>query len=602
MLGPLELRRDGRSIELRGSKRRAVLATLVLHANEVVRTDRLIEELWGEDRPANAAAALHSHVSRLRKDLGGDVLVTKPWGYVLRADPDAIDLCRFERLVAEARSLPAHERSTKLLEALALWRGPALADLAREPALQMEIARLEELRLSAVEQRIDAELDLGGHAELVRELEALVAEHPLRERLRGQLILALYRSGRQAEALETYRETRRVLVEELGIEPSPELRELERAILRQDPSLASTAPPQGPNDTKPAYSRWRWPRSPLVAAAVLLFAVAGAAAITRGGGGDASPDSAVTPPAAAAASRSVSAPSTRQKPRRSSPADSTSAPKVKRATAAPDAQSESAPAVRRIRVPEQPARGRPTAQQTSTPPKRTVTTRPKPNPTPPPTPVPKEYWWLADDFENPAFDFARWHLASHGTGVAVAERNGRLEFSVGPDVVTEPNYGVDQHYGTTCGLTDDFDARIEFKLLAWPAANGVYVTLGVYFAPPQESFSAISRVGGTASGGSEAYSSNVGSRRGFVQTADAAGALRVRRKDGILTTYYRHSGGWVRLANGNARGPAVLIVSFNTNADQFGHQAARAAFDNFDATADSVDCPGVPLPPRKPRR
>ena len=203
--------------------------------NEVVRTDRLIEDLWGDRRPVNAPAALHNHVSRLRKDLGEDVLVTKPWGYVLRADPEAIDLRRFENLVAEARPLPARERNEKLTEALALWRGAPLADLAHEPALVGELGRLEELRQSVVEQRLDAALELGEHAEIVPELERLIAENPLRERLRGQLILALYRSGRQAEALETYRETRRVLVEELGIEPSPELRELEQAILRQDP-------------------------------------------------------------------------------------------------------------------------------------------------------------------------------------------------------------------------------------------------------------------------------------------------------------------------------------------------------------------------------
>ena len=306
MLGPLEARRDGQSIELRGSKRRAVLAILVLHANEVVRTDRLIEELWAENPPANASAALHSHVSRLRKDLGGDVVVTKPWGYVLRTDPEAIDLRRFERLVAEARPLPAHERTEQLLTALALWQGPALADLANEPALQVEIARLEELRLSTIEQRIDADLELGGHAELVRELEVLVAEQPLRERLRGQLILALYRSGRQAEALETYRETRRVLVEELGIEPSPELRELERAILRQDPALASTPAPPEPVDPAPPQSRWRWPRSPLVAAALLLLAVAGGATAMVLTNGDGADGRSAVPAAAAATNQSTS--------------------------------------------------------------------------------------------------------------------------------------------------------------------------------------------------------------------------------------------------------------------------------------------------------
>ena len=178
VLGPLEVRREGEVIEVRGSKRRALLALLVVHANEVVRADRLVDELWGESPPENALAALQSHVHRLRKDLGEDVLGTRAWGYVLRADPMTIDLRRAEDLVAEARTLAAHERRAKLGEALALWRGPALADLAQEPALASEAARLDELQLSTLEQRIDVDLELGGAAEVVGELESLVARHP----------------------------------------------------------------------------------------------------------------------------------------------------------------------------------------------------------------------------------------------------------------------------------------------------------------------------------------------------------------------------------------------------------------------------------------
>jgi DNA-binding SARP family transcriptional activator len=278
VLGPLEVRRDGRRLDLPGSKRRALLALLILRANEVVRSDRLIEELWGERQPANAAAALQNHVSRLRKDLGADVLVTKPWGYVLRAGRGSVDLRRFEWLLEEAKPLAARERRAKLAEALDLWRGPALADLADEEALAAEIRRLEDLRLGALEQRIDADLELGGHEQLVPELEWLVSHHPLRERLRGQLILALYRSGRQAEALETYRETRRVLVEELGIEPSRELRDLEHAILRQDPALASLVP-VSTAAVEPPNSRWRWPRSPFVVGATFVLALAAAATV-----------------------------------------------------------------------------------------------------------------------------------------------------------------------------------------------------------------------------------------------------------------------------------------------------------------------------------
>src|SRR6266545_2239528 len=202
LLGSLEVWNGDVQIEIGGAKRRAVLALLLLHANEVVGTDQLIDELWGENAPKNAAASLHNHVSRLRKVLGSDLLATRAWGYVLRADPEQIDLHRFERLLGDAEPLPAKERSAKLAEALALWRGPALADLLFEPAVAEGAARLEGLRLAAREACIDADLELGRNAELIGELEALVAKHPLRERLRGQLILALYRDGRQARSEE----------------------------------------------------------------------------------------------------------------------------------------------------------------------------------------------------------------------------------------------------------------------------------------------------------------------------------------------------------------------------------------------------------------
>ena len=246
ILGPLEVWDEGGEVSLGGPKPRALLAVLLLHPNEVVPADRLIDELWGEDSPEDAAAALRVNVSRLRKALPQDVLTTRSPGYVIRVEPDELDLHRFERLVDEGRSLLARglaaDASERLRDALSLWRGPALADFAYESFAQAAIARLEEIRLAAVELRIDADLALGRHDELVGELEALVAEHPLRERLRRYLMTALYRSGRQAEALDAYQDARRALVDELGIEPSPALQELERAILRQDPSLDVEAP------------------------------------------------------------------------------------------------------------------------------------------------------------------------------------------------------------------------------------------------------------------------------------------------------------------------------------------------------------------------
>jgi DNA-binding SARP family transcriptional activator len=249
ILGPLEVWDEGAAVSLAGRKPRALLAVLLLHANEVVPADRLIDELWGEDSPEHAADALRVNVSRLRKAIPQEVLTTKSPGYVVSVDPEALDLHRFERLVDEGRSLLARglaaDASQRLREALSLWRGPALADFAYENFAQMAITRLEELRLAAVELRIDADLVLGRHNELVGELEALVAEHPLREHLRSCLMTALYRSGRQAEALDAYQEARRHLVDELGIEPSPALQELERAILRQDSSLDVKAPSPG---------------------------------------------------------------------------------------------------------------------------------------------------------------------------------------------------------------------------------------------------------------------------------------------------------------------------------------------------------------------
>jgi DNA-binding SARP family transcriptional activator len=230
ILGPLDAIGGGRALELGGAKQRALLAVLLLNANRVVSSDGLIDSLWEEQQPEKAQKALHVLVSQLRKALGPERIVTRAPGYLLRLEEGELDLGRFQRLVAEGGV-------DQLREALALWRGPPLAEFAYERFAQPEIARLEELRQAALEQRIEADIALGRHADLIGELESLVAEHPVRERLRGHLMLALYRSGRQAEALAAYQDARRALVEELGIEPGKALRELHQAILRQDPGL-----------------------------------------------------------------------------------------------------------------------------------------------------------------------------------------------------------------------------------------------------------------------------------------------------------------------------------------------------------------------------
>ena len=248
ILGPLEVLEGGVPVPLGGRKQRALLALLLVRAPDVVPAERLIEELWGEHPPRTAATSLQNLVSHLRKALGPEVVETRSPGYRMRIDAEQLDLIRFEHLVRVAREAQAAERARLLADALRLWRGTPLADFTYEPFAQNEIRRLEELRLATVEERIAAELELERHAELTSELEALVAAHPQRERLRGQLMLALYRSGRQTEALQAYQDARRMLVDELGIEPGPELQRLNASILRQESSLESVRSAQ-PEDS-----------------------------------------------------------------------------------------------------------------------------------------------------------------------------------------------------------------------------------------------------------------------------------------------------------------------------------------------------------------
>jgi DNA-binding SARP family transcriptional activator len=270
ILGPTEVLDGGRRLPLPGGRGRALLALLVLHAGEPVSADRLIDELWGEGPPPTARTVVHGLVSRLRgvlepgrgKARPGALLQTLGSGYRLGIDPDAVDAHRFKRLMDEARGAPVQVRAAKLSAALALWRGAALADFVYEPFAQRAITALEELRTQAIEDRIEADLASGRAADLVPELEQLIRSHPFRERLRGLLMLALYRSGRQADALEAYRDARLLLAEELGLEPGPALRELETAILRQDPALElpstdrpGTDPPGSPGSWLPRERR-----------------------------------------------------------------------------------------------------------------------------------------------------------------------------------------------------------------------------------------------------------------------------------------------------------------------------------------------------------
>ena len=282
VLGSLEVVDHDGQVALGAPKQRALLAVLLLHRGEPVSADRLIDELWGERPPASANKIVQGYVSNLRKVLGDGRLVTQGRGYTLRIEPGQTDVDRFEALVARGRRALADgdalTAGAVLREALAVWRGPALSDFAYQPFAQAAIARLEESRLVVLEDRIDADLASGEHARLVGELEALVHEHPLRERLQGQLMLALYRSGRQADALETYHTARDRVIDELGLEPGPELKELERAILAQDPALAA---PRGRTARQPrTVARAGWRGGLLIGAGgALLLVVAVAVAV-----------------------------------------------------------------------------------------------------------------------------------------------------------------------------------------------------------------------------------------------------------------------------------------------------------------------------------
>jgi len=316
VLGPFEVRAGGRLVELGGDKPRALLAILLLHRNEVVSVDRLIDELWGESPPTTAVRTLHGYVSRLRKALNGNgarsasagdasarsgngVLVTRGHGYVLQVEPGELDLERFSELADQGRDALAADRpeeaASTLRDALGVWRGAPLAEFAYDPFAQSAIAQLEELHFGAVEDRVEADLALDRAHSLVGELRDLVARQPLRERLRGQLMLALYRCGRQAEALEVYQEFRRVLSEELGLEPGPGLQKLELAILSRDPALDPPTPTNAPDaieavPSAPPAAPARWPRRRArLAAGALLLALALIVVVVESNGGRAQP-------------------------------------------------------------------------------------------------------------------------------------------------------------------------------------------------------------------------------------------------------------------------------------------------------------------------
>ena len=283
ILGPLEVLENGSPLPIAGAKQRALLAVLLLEANRVVSADRLIDELWGEATPDDGRNALQVRVSQLRKTVPTAALLTRAPGYVMEVAPSKLDSACFERLLADARVAQAAgemETAGRLFrQGLALWRGRPLEDVSLLGPAAAEVRQLDELHLTAQEERIDCDLALGRHRDLVPELQTLVAQHPLRERLRGQLMLALYRSGRQAEALAAYRDARRALVEDLGIEPGPELQQLEHDVLTQSPSLQPRGQAPQAEDTSTAL-RSRLLRRRVTGAVVAIALLAAVVGLT----------------------------------------------------------------------------------------------------------------------------------------------------------------------------------------------------------------------------------------------------------------------------------------------------------------------------------
>jgi len=571
ILGSLEVWDGERQLELGGQKRRAVLAFLLLHANEVVAADRLVDQLWGEKAPRNAAGALQTHVSRLRKELGAEVLARQAWGYVLRTEPGTLDLDRFELLTAEAENLPARERAEKLREALSLWRGPPLGDLAFEPSLAGDVARLEELRLTVLENRIDADLESGNQTGLVGELEALISEHPLRERLRGQLILALYRGGRQAEALEVYRETRRVLADELGLEPSPELRELERAILQQDPALRAS-PVSTAMASEQGVRPGRRRRVFIGASVALLLAALGAAtayALTTG-----------TTHAAHGTTPSVGS----NKNGQQTGSQSGGQTGGRQTTGGGTTTREKTTTTKTNSSTTRTGNGKTTTTKqtvsSSIPPPTTAIT------TTTTTRKPKLVH-IADDFDRPALNPRIWTTWSTGSGASYDQASGKGVFSIAADATFDPRLeNASTNIATKCMFPGDFQARIEFNLVQWPDVNGAAISLNALMGTSDATAELIQRVTAPWADGYNAWPNG-----GPLQLQDTYGSLRLTRRSGQIRAAFSHNKGWKVIGRKQFAGDVRLDLGISTSQSDWQGQDVEATVDNFKVVASRADCP-----------
>jgi len=583
ILGPVEVVSEGQQVRLSGQRQRALLAYLLVHANEAVPADRLLEELWPEP-PRGGLAALQTQVSRLRKLLA-DRIVSTGSGYAIQVEPGELDLERFRSLLAQAGATadPA-ARSSALRTAETLWRGAPLDGL-EAPFVAAETAALEELRLAALEDRIEADLELGRERELISQLSALVRRYPLRERLRAHLILALYRSGRQADALETYRQTRRILHEELGLEPSPALRELERAILRHDPALSPLAKPVAALGAAPRSLRG----AALVAAAVLVLAAAGAAiALLRGGGNTQHATSALVGKPSVGSRHHASRPShTRTQPR-----DATST-RVKRS--ATHRATYPAPTATRQAVPmtavtttlsTQTAQSRPTSTAAKTTTVVSSPTRKASKPAPKPLTI-------SDSFDSDDLDGTIWYSIHEGAGWEMTQHDGHLEFSFSPSATPGGPYDTfGGHVGTQCKLPGDFDARVDYTLVTWPPGNGIQALLWAFFLPDNEGWQ-VWRWSSAKWG--ELIGSYTGpGAAGSVVLDDQSGTLRLVRRSGLVTAYFLHKGAWQPLTSARNSSVATIAVGAslgNGDGIGFGGQPVVVDFDNFNVTGVNPICP-----------
>jgi len=582
LLGPLEVRAGDRVVPIVRPKQRALLAVLALEAGVCVSRDRLIDELWGESPPESAAHGLQVHVSGLRKLLGANVIVTCPGGYKLALDPHAVDAHRAQELLAAGDPDGA----------LALFRGTPLADVELEGQAAHEAARFEDVRFAALEERFERELAAGSGAALVGPLERLVAESPLRERPRAQLMLALYRAGRQADALAAFQDARRTFVEELGIDPSPALRDMERAILQQDESLAATALPQAAV-VEPRRRRRRMIAGAL-AFAVLASAAGFAAAYLLPPGhpsAAAANTTRVQTHSKPAAVRSHVAPKKvkpvvhvgRRHPAvvhhhevsKPNPLTRHVTPTTTVAPATPVTTTARAPRPAAPIV-THPTRTTPAPQNPKPKPKPAVTTYPVAT-TPPPVTDPVH---IVETFDGPVADARTWNVLLNGTGADAQQRNGKLVITIAAGAKPGGSYNfVGAQYGTRQCFSGDIDMQLDYHLVTWPPNSGAYVSLQAVFGDFMvERFS-------SQYGEGDVIGSIIQPRFTTAPASGTSGSLRVTRVNGVATTFYLLNGAWQQVDSAPAAKPAVLQFGLSMNPGISPSSSIAVEIDNFSATA-----------------